>query len=180
MSIRLKSALIRAALLLGALGAATPLAAQRQPDQASLLAGAKADREKELEVIEDNLKRGETERKRLTEEIEAMSRDRAAIEEDLIATNARIRASETRIVEARSRFAAAAAEEKALQGSLEARRDLIADVLAALQRIGRHPPPAVIVQPGDILDAVRASIQFGRCCRRCGPRPCSSPPILRH
>eukprot|EP01031_Cornospumella_fuschlensis_P015469 gene15469-18903_t len=38
---------------------------------------------------------------------------------------------------------------------------LIAEVLAALQRIGRRPPPAVLVRPEDILEAVRASMLLG-------------------
>ncbi|MFN3671060.1 MAG: murein hydrolase activator EnvC family protein [Bosea sp. (in: a-proteobacteria)] len=38
---------------------------------------------------------------------------------------------------------------------------MIGEVLAALQRIGRRPPPAVLVSPEDILEAVRASMLLG-------------------
>jgi hypothetical protein len=51
--------------------------------------------------------------------------------------------------------------EAAIRRSLEGRRNLIAEVLAALQRIGRRPPPAVLVRPEDILEAVRASMLLG-------------------
>ena len=41
------------------------------------------------------------------------------------------------------------------------RRHLIGNVLAALQRIGRNPPPAMLVTPEDALQSVRSAILFG-------------------
>ena len=38
---------------------------------------------------------------------------------------------------------------------------MIAEVLAALQRIGRHPPPAIMVRPEDALQSVRTAIMLG-------------------
>ena len=38
---------------------------------------------------------------------------------------------------------------------------MIVEVFAALQRMGRRPPPAVLVRPEDMLEAVRASILLG-------------------
>jgi murein hydrolase activator len=54
-----------------------------------------------------------------------------------------------------------ASSEQGIRRSLDARRGLIGDVLAALQRMGRRPPPAVLVRPEDVLVAVRASILMG-------------------
>ena len=34
-------------------------------------------------------------------------------------------------------------------------------MLAALQRIGRHPPPALMVRPEDALQSVRTAIMLG-------------------
>src|SRR5262249_26435843 len=45
--------------------------------------------------------------------------------------------------------------------SLDSRRAVIAQVLAALQRIGRKPPPALLVSPEDALQSVRAAILLG-------------------
>ena len=45
---------------------------------------------------------------------------------------------------------------------------MIGEVLAALQRIGRRPPPALMVQPEDALKAVRTAICSALCCRKCG------------
>jgi septal ring factor EnvC (AmiA/AmiB activator) len=38
---------------------------------------------------------------------------------------------------------------------------VIAEVLAALQRIGRHPPPALMVRPEDALQSVRTAMLLG-------------------
>ena len=48
-----------------------------------------------------------------------------------------------------------------LRRSLEGRRATIAEVLAALQRIGRNPPPALMVRPEDALQSVRTAIMLG-------------------
>ena len=53
------------------------------------------------------------------------------------------------------------ASEAAIRRSLESRRGVIVEVLAALQRMGRRPPPAVLVRPEDMLEAVRASMLLG-------------------
>lgn len=49
----------------------------------------------------------------------------------------------------------------AVRHSLVARRSLLAEVLGALQRIGRNPPPALLVSPDDALSSVRSAILLG-------------------
>jgi septal ring factor EnvC (AmiA/AmiB activator) len=48
-----------------------------------------------------------------------------------------------------------------LRSSLAERRGLMTEILAALQRIGSHPPPALVVEPRDALQAVRSAIMLG-------------------
>lgn len=45
-----------------------------------------------------------------------------------------------------------------LHASLTARRDVLAEVLGALQRMGLNPPPALLVRPEDALSSVHSSI----------------------
>ena len=52
-------------------------------------------------------------------------------------------------------------QEKDLRHSLDERREVIAEILAALQRIGRRPPPALLVSPEDARKAVRSAIVLG-------------------
>ena len=47
------------------------------------------------------------------------------------------------------------------QRSLDERRGTIVEIFAALQRIGRQPPPALLVRPEDALKALRTAIMLG-------------------
>jgi septal ring factor EnvC (AmiA/AmiB activator) len=79
----------------------------------------------------------------------------------LIETGAKMRASEARMAEIEKRLDIASGSEEAIRASLASRRDVLTEVLAALQRMGRRPPPAVLASPDDALQAVRASILLG-------------------
>ena len=48
-----------------------------------------------------------------------------------------------------------------LRRSLEERRGVTVEILAALQRIGHQPPPALLVRPEDALQALRSAITLG-------------------
>jgi len=52
-------------------------------------------------------------------------------------------------------------EQDKLRASLAARRDVLAEVLGALQRMGLNPPPAILVKPEDALSSVRSAILLG-------------------
>ncbi|MER9594566.1 murein hydrolase activator EnvC [Mesorhizobium sp. M0244] len=53
------------------------------------------------------------------------------------------------------------AEEQKIRASLAARRNVLAEVLGALQRMGLNPPPAILVKPEDALSSVRSAILLG-------------------
>ncbi len=94
-------------------------------------------------------------------EIEALGEDRHKFNQDLIGTAARVRDVEANIDATRARLVPLDEQEKLLRKSLDERRDVIVEILAALQRMGRQPPPALIVRPEDALQAVRTAITLG-------------------
>ena len=154
------------ALLIAAFVA--PASAQtNQPDPEALAREAmqklveKQAREAELKAIEQRLAGNAEARAGLEKEIAAIRADRAALNKALLDTTARTQAGEERLGALEKRLALLQSSESAIRRSLEGRRGLIAEVLAALQRIGRRPPPAVLVRPEDILEAVRASMLLG-------------------
>jgi septal ring factor EnvC (AmiA/AmiB activator) len=98
---------------------------------------------------------------KLRTEIEALAQDRRKFNEDLIGTAARVRDVEANIDATRARLLLLDEQEKLLRKSLNERRDVIVEILAALQRMGRQPPPALIVRPEDALQAVRTAITLG-------------------
>ena len=52
-------------------------------------------------------------------------------------------------------------QEATIRASLAKRRDVLAEVLGALQRMGLNPPPAILVKPEDALSSVRSAILLG-------------------
>lgn len=52
-------------------------------------------------------------------------------------------------------------QQQKIRASLMARRDVLAEVLGALQRMGLNPPPAILVKPEDALSSVRSAILLG-------------------
>ena len=98
---------------------------------------------------------------KLRAEIAVLSQDRRKFNQQLIDTAAKIRDVEANIDATRARLAPLDQRQQSFRKSLDDRRGAIAEILAALQRIGRQPPPALMVRPEDALQAVRTAITLG-------------------
>ena len=159
------TALLILATVAGTMGAMaqTPLRAPAAPiaRPEPITPEQKQEREQELRRIEQSLQRSQSENTQLGQEIALLRGDRARLSADLVATSQRVREAEARTTAAEQRVAALVASETALKRSLETRRETIIEVLASLQRLGRKPPPAVLVRPEDMLQAIRTSMLLG-------------------
>jgi septal ring factor EnvC (AmiA/AmiB activator) len=124
-------------------------------------ADRKQAREAELEAIRRSIEVSERRQAALREEIEGLEQDDATLSADLIATARRLRETEEEIARIEARLDALHLESEALRSSLYERRGVMAEVLMALQRIGRTPPPAMLSRPEDALAAIRGSILAG-------------------
>ncbi|HEY8564360.1 MAG TPA: peptidoglycan DD-metalloendopeptidase family protein [Beijerinckiaceae bacterium] len=155
-------ALPLATFLALSLGALSALAQAPAPSaRAAETAEEKARREGDLKAVRDAIAASEEARRRLEAEITEIRTDRAKLNAALIEAAQRTRQAENRIGGLEQRLRALTGSEAAIRRSLETRRDVIVEVLAALQRMGRRPPPAVLARPEDMLAAVRASILLG-------------------
>ena len=134
-------------------------AQQAQPDAGKL--GELKQHEDELKVLRDAQQKSAETEASIKREIEEIGADRRKLNEALIATAARVRDVESKVDDSESRLKPLDAREQAIRESLEGRRAIIGEVLAALQRIGRHPPPALVASPEDALQAVRTAIVLG-------------------
>ena len=142
---------------LGAILAATLLlAAPTRADEA-----APAEPQVKLRGLQDSLDVSAEHRKSIQSEIEAAQGEQAKLRAALIGTTARVSADEAKIADAQGRLDKALGSEEAVKRSLNGRRAVIAEVLAALQRMGRKPPPALLVDPDDVLKAIRTSMLLG-------------------
>jgi murein hydrolase activator len=97
----------------------------------------------------------------LKREIEQIGADRRKLNQDLIDTAGRLRGVEAKIVATQERLKPLDESERSIRKSLDSRRAVIGEVLAALQRIGHRPPPALLASPEDALQSVRTAMILG-------------------
>jgi septal ring factor EnvC (AmiA/AmiB activator) len=118
-------------------------------------------RQSELQSLEEGIRLSQAQRTKIEAELEMIRTDRVRLTAAMLDTTARVQASENRVAEAERKLEASLAGEAAIRRSLESRRNVIAEILASLQRMGRRPPPALLISPDDILKAIRTAILLG-------------------
>jgi septal ring factor EnvC (AmiA/AmiB activator) len=139
------AAFLAAAVLHGA-----PAAAQSPSEQ-----------ERALQEARETLRQSEERRQALAAEVEALRGERGKLQAALIGTAATIRERQATVQERETRLGELGESERQLKASLAGRRGVLAEVIAALQRMGRRPPPALLVRPDDALEALRSAILLG-------------------
>ena len=157
-----------AALMLAALGlspwGSTAAPAQTTRPQTPAEAGnldALKTRDHELEALRAEQRRALENEARLKREIESVGDDRRRFNQQLIDTASRVLAVEERIAQTQARLEPLDEREQALRTSLEQRRSVIAEILAALERIGRRPPTGLMMRADDALQSVRSAMMLG-------------------
>ena len=121
------------------------LDAQRRASETASAAAAAADRD----------------RRRAEADLESIRADRIRLNAALLDTTARVRDAEARAEATEGRLDLLNGSSDAIRQSLQARRGAIAEILAALQRMGLHPLPALLASPDDVLRAIRTSMLLG-------------------
>ncbi|MDP4593265.1 MAG: murein hydrolase activator EnvC [Beijerinckiaceae bacterium] len=117
--------------------------------------------QKKLRDLQKVIEAAHSQRRKIRTDLESLRNDRARLNTALIETTSGIQTSEARIAALEVNLNQSKLREAGIRRSLYARRAVIAEILAALQRMGRRPPPALLISPGDILRAVRTSILLG-------------------
>lgn len=114
-----------------------------------------------LETLKQELGTSVERKKALEKQSEAAARDAELVRSKLIDTAAGVQAREAEVSASEARISELKAAETALLAQLEQRRAKIADLLVALTRLDRNPPPALAVKPDDALGAIRGAILLG-------------------
>ncbi len=97
----------------------------------------------------------------LESEVSAIRKEKAVLTAALIQTAKTEKKLSEDIQDIEARLTGLKEQHTAIRISLKQRRNVLSEVLAALQRIGLNPPPALIVQPHDALASVRSAILLG-------------------
>jgi murein hydrolase activator len=118
-------------------------------------------RDQEFQAARDAQRKSIEAAAALRREIEQLGADRRKLNQDLIDTASRIRDVEGKVTATEARLKPLDENERGIRKSLDGRRAVIGEVLAALQRIGHRPPPALIATPEDALQSVRTAMVLG-------------------
>jgi septal ring factor EnvC (AmiA/AmiB activator) len=142
-------------LAAGAVAAQSPAPAPKAtPDEVR-------QRGQELDAVRAEQQRAAEAQQKLRDEIAAIGEDRRKLNQALLDAAASIRAHEGKIAAAQAKLQQLAGDEAAIRQSLDSHRAVIGEVLAVLQRMGRRPPPAMLVKPEDALESLRAAMLLG-------------------
>jgi septal ring factor EnvC (AmiA/AmiB activator) len=113
---------------------------------------------KRLEADKSRLDTSQKRSKEIEANLDKLAAERQRISARLVETGKLIQQSEGKLGGIESRLGELQAQERKLRGTLEQRHSAISALLAALQRMGRNPPPVMITRREDALTMVRSAM----------------------
>lgn len=113
---------------------------------------------KKLEDRRTELKTMEKRGRDLQDNVSGITAEGKDINARLLETAALVQRSEAQLTAIEGRLSELDSQEKMLRGSLAQRHAQIAKLLAALQRMGRNPPPVIVTRREDALQMVRSAM----------------------
>ena len=117
-----------------------------------------AERTGSLSDVERKLEQARSERDRLKQASDALARDLRAIRREMVSAAAGVRGREAEMTRTEARLEEISRLERERLASLKLDEGELAHVLAALARMSRNPPGAMLLQPISPTNAVRAAI----------------------
>jgi septal ring factor EnvC (AmiA/AmiB activator) len=106
------------------------------------------------QVLDETRKREQD----LKRDVELLEAERARINRNLIDTAKAIQRGEAKLTETEARLGELQAQETIVRGSLAQNEGKISKLLAAMQRMGRNPPPVMVTRREDALQMVRSAM----------------------
>ena len=92
--------------------------------------------------------------------IEQLSLEHNQLTQHLVETAKRVQGGEADLSATEAKLAELGAKQKTIQASLATQKTVLVKLLAALQRMGRDPPPILITEREDALKMVRSAMQL--------------------
>lgn len=114
--------------------------------------------QQQLEQTKKQLQSTRAREQGLSENVGALTVERARLNAELIRAARIVQESESRLSSVEDRLEQLGLQEKAIRTSISDRHEAIAQLLAAMQRMGRQPPPALITRRDDNLKTVRSAM----------------------
>lgn len=150
-----RARLVAAAVMLAAI-AFGPVAATRAEAPKTAEDAART-----LERQKSELAAKEMRGRELQKDMASIADERREINARLLETAALVQKSEEQMTAIETRLAGFESQEQQVRASLAKEHGKISGILAALQRMGRNPPPVIITRREDALEMVRSAMLLG-------------------
>ena len=111
-----------------------------------------------LDQTEQKLQSSRAKEQGLAQDLAALAEERAKLNGELIEAGAKVQASEAKLSETEAKLAELTEQVTVIQNSITERKEAIVQMLSAMQRIGRTPPPALVTRRDDALAVVRSAM----------------------
>ncbi len=130
---------------------------------ALLLPGAplRAQEQEQLDTLKQQIESGKANEARLAGEIAAAVEAQDVIAAKLAAIAQSIQSQEAVIAKSEGELRRLRQDRAEILAALGEKQDVLSELLAGLQRLEQNPPPALVVEPGDILSALRGAMLLG-------------------
>ena len=122
---------------------------------------AHAQEQQQLDTLTQQIESGKANEARLAGEIAAAVQAQDAIAGKLAAIAQSIQSQEAAVARSETELAKLRQERAEILTTLGEKQDVLSELLAGLQRLEQNPPPALVVEPGDILAALRGAMLLG-------------------
>jgi septal ring factor EnvC (AmiA/AmiB activator) len=117
---------------------------------------------KRLDETEQQLQSSRVKAEGLTKNLAALAKERARLNSELIEAGKRVQASEAKLSETESKLSELNEQVNVIQSSITERKEAIVQMLSAMERIGRTPPPAIVTRRDDALAVVRGAMLLAK------------------
>lgn len=120
-----------------------------------------ADPAAELGQVEQSIKDSSDKQSALATDIETATKSQAEISDKLIVLAKTLQSQQAAVQTADDKLKKLGAESIVIRSTLAEKQDQLSELLAGLQRLEQNPPPALVVEPQNILQALRGAMMFG-------------------
>jgi murein hydrolase activator len=114
-----------------------------------------------LGTVEQSLQDSIAKQSSIAADIDAAVKAQNDISDQLIALAKTLQDQEQVMARADQRVQKLESEAIIIRSDLAAKQDVLSELLAGLQRLQENPPPALVVDPHDVLQALRGAMMFG-------------------
>lgn len=122
---------------------------------------ALAQEQQQLDTLTQQIESGKANEARIAGEIAAAVQAQDAIATKLAAIAQSIQSQEAVVAQSETALAKLRQDRAEILTALGEKQDVLSELLAGLQRLEQNPPPALVVDPGDILSALRGAMLLG-------------------